>query len=98
VLRRRDKLEMTLLQKAIWAAYLKYQPRESAIPIAQFWCRDSCDHIDDASLGWSRFLRGPMDCVPIPGEHLTLFNRENARVVGPALQQRLDAVTRDARE
>ena len=87
----RGASEMTLLQKALWVAYLKYQPRACTIPVAQLWCADSCERLGDSSLGWGRHLRGPLDAVPIPGEHLTLFEDPHAAPVGRALQLRLDA-------
>lgn len=87
----RQLAEMTLLQKALWVAYLKYQPRPCTIAVAQFWCRESCEHVGDSSLGWARYLRGPLDSAPIAGDHLTLFEEPHARSLGPAVQARLDA-------
>ncbi len=80
---------MSPLQKALWVAYLKYQPRPCTIRVAQFWCADSCEHTGDSSLGWARCLRGPFDAVPIPGEHLTMFDDPHVEVLASNLRCRL---------
>lgn len=85
----RDVTEMTPLQKALWVAYLKYQPRECTVPVAQFWCDDSCLHTGDASLGWARYLRGPFVSLPIPGGHLTMFDDPHAEALAQTLGERL---------
>jgi thioesterase domain-containing protein len=91
----RDTSSMSPLQKALWVAYLKYQPEPCSIPVTQFWCAETCRRVEDSSLGWSRFLRGPVENVPVPGGHMTLFDEEHARILGPALQRTLDTVVRD---
>lgn len=90
----RDNSNMTPLQKALWVAYLKYQAVEYDIPVAQFWCAETCRRVEDSSLGWSRFLRGPVENIPVSGDHMTLFKREHATTLGPAVQRTLDTPVR----
>jgi thioesterase domain-containing protein len=78
------------LMRAIWIAYLKYRPRPIRLPVLQLWCEESRDHVDDATLGWAPHLRGPMECVPVPGSHFTLFDEPHVA----ALAARLDDALR----
>lgn len=91
----RDTSNMTPLQKALWVAYLKYRPNECDIPVTQFWCAETCRRVEDSSLGWAPHLRGPVENVPVPGGHMSLFKDEHVRTLGPEVQRTLDRKPRE---
>ncbi len=82
---------MPFLQRAIHVVYLKYEKRESSIPVAQFWCQDSLQRAaGDASLGWARYLRGDLEIVRLPGTHYTMFKEPHVSFLAKHLAKSLE--------
>jgi thioesterase domain-containing protein len=87
--------QLTLLQRAIWVSYLKYEPERCGLRVAQFWTNESRAKAGgDATLGWTQHLDGPLTCDPIPGTHFGVFDDPHA----PVLAARLARVLRSACE
>ena len=77
------------LTRAIWVAYLKFIPQVSAIPVAQFACLPSVEHVCDLALGWTPFLRGDLETVVVPGEHMTMFEAPHVEVLAQRIRRTL---------
>ncbi len=85
---------MPILMRSVRCSFMKYAPVQSALPVAQLWTRESCEREGDALLGWSRYLRGPIECAGVAGSHRTLFDEPH--VAGLAAE--LEKALRRARE
>lgn len=78
-------LRMPLLKRAIWVAYLKYQPRLWDLPVSLYWTEESRAKTDDIALGWTRWLRGPLQVERVPGAHLSVMSAEHVRTLADKL-------------
>lgn len=79
------------LVRAIWICYLKYRTRRIDLPVMNFWTEQSRGQVKgDATLGWSLPLYGDIQLVPIPGEHLTMFDKEHIEVLACRLASTLE--------
>ncbi len=76
---------------------MKYEPRPSAIRVAQFWTQESREAADDASLGWSAYLLGDLESYSIPGTHATLFDEPNCAVLARRLERTLARLREEVR-
>ena len=82
--------KLTPLERAIWVPYLKFLPGEYSTPVSLFWTADSRAYMmRDASLGWSRYLRGPFEAHEIPGSHLTLFDEPHVEELATSVRDAL---------
>ena len=76
-----------LLKRAIFVNYLKYRPRETALPVVQFWTRESLEAVQgECTLGWGAFLRGPFASIGVPGGHDSLFETPNIEPLARGLR------------
>jgi len=80
------------LMRAIWTAYLKYQPFHSRVPVSLFWTQESCERVGESTLGWGQYLRGPFDSQPTPGHHRTLFDSPHDKTLAESLRARLSCL------
>ncbi len=82
------------LQRAIWTAYLRFEPVATRLPVTLFWTRESHARVHDLALGWGPYLEGRFECRGVPGGHLTLFDPPHVEELGPALCATLEAAQR----
>lgn len=81
---------MSYLKRGVRISYLKYRPRETQLPVAQFWTAQSLEAAKgDATLGWAPFLRGRFEGVGVPGGHHSMFDAGHVEVLGGALERTL---------
>jgi len=80
---------ITLLQRTIWVAYRKYRPTRSQFPVLLLRTAKTQADSGDASLGWSPHLGGDLRSVLVPGDHFTMFDEPNVRVVARELASAL---------
>ena len=81
---------MSFLKRAIRVSYLKYRPRETGLPVAQFWTGQSLEAAKgDATLGWAPFLRGRFEGLGVPGGHHSMFDAGHVEALGDALARSL---------
>jgi hypothetical protein len=81
---------VTLLQRAIWVCWFKYEPRPSSVRVAQFWTEGSRAKQRESSLGWSAHLEGEFESAPIAGGHFEIFKGPNVRVLAERLRRSLE--------
>jgi amino acid adenylation domain-containing protein len=53
---------------------------------------DHDDRSDEADLGWSAHLRGPLEIVPVPGDHRTMIKRPHVPALAEELRRAFAAV------
>jgi thioesterase domain-containing protein/acyl carrier protein len=82
-------------------AAARYRPSCDPLPVALTLFRaqerdeqlnNSGESDADENLGWSAFISPPIDLVRVPGTHITMMTEPHVRVLGQALQERLDAL------
>lgn len=78
------------LQRAIWVAYVKYQPGGSALPVLQLRTAESELAAADATLGWGKSLHGDLESALVPGDHCTMFEEPNVVVLAQRLADALE--------
>jgi thioesterase domain-containing protein len=66
------------LRRAVWVAYLKYDARPTRQPVSIFWCASSRTSVGDVALGWGPWLRGSLECSPVPGGHFDVWKHPDA--------------------
>jgi thioesterase domain-containing protein len=87
---------MSLLQRTVWVAYLKYKPQRIELPVLQLWTDESREAQNDPSLGFGPNLRGPLWCERIPGGHFSIWTEENLKTLAPILERALRRALEDA--
>lgn len=94
-----DERGLHPLKKAVWRGYLSHVPSFYDEPVTLFTGDDNRDKAGgDPSLRWSRFLRGGLDVIPVPGGHREILDHPNVEVVAAGLAASLDrAAARRAR-
>ena len=76
------------LRRAVFVAYLKYEPQPTELPVALYWCDESRSSVGEATLGWYRLLRGPFESRRVPGGHFDLF--QEPQVLAHHLRRSID--------
>jgi amino acid adenylation domain-containing protein len=82
-----------------WLLYLKrarrlgsrYRPDGLRCPLVVFNTASERARAGSATLGWERVHRGPIESVPVPGDHLTLWIEPNVDVLAAAFADRARA-------
>jgi aspartate racemase len=70
-----------------------YQPQPYDGPIHIFRAADQPRNIvDDPTLGWGKYVRGPIHCEEVPGDHESVFQLPHAITLAQTLQKRLDEI------
>lgn len=82
---------MSPLKRAIWTAYLRFEPFPSALPVSLFWTRESYERLGDLTLGWGAHLHGAFESRAMPGKHITFLDPPHVDVLAPALRLTLEA-------
>ena len=80
---------ITLLQRTIWVSYRKYRPTRSDFPVLLLRTAKTQAESGDASLGWAPHLDGNFRSALVPGNHFTMFEEPNVRVVARELASAL---------
>lgn len=70
--------EMPMLTRAVWVAYVKYRPEPFTLPVSLYWSEGSRRRKGDTGLGWTPWLRGPLEIQPVDGDHTTLMSAAHA--------------------
>ena len=76
-----------------WSAYLerarllggRYRTDGLDCTLVVFFTEASRARVGSATLGWDRVHRGPIEVVPVPGDHLTLWNEPNVGKLAEAV-------------
>ena len=76
---------ISLLQRTIWVSYRKYRPTRSDFPVLLLRTAKTQAESGDASLGWAPHLDGSFRSALVPGNHFTMFEEPNVRVVAREL-------------
>jgi thioesterase domain-containing protein len=77
------------LKRAIWVAYLKYQPSGTTLPVLLLRTDASQAESGDASLGWAPWLHGDFESLRVPGLHFTMFEEPQVAVLAARLAEAL---------
>ncbi|RJP52738.1 MAG: amino acid adenylation domain-containing protein [Anaerolineaceae bacterium] len=76
-----------------------YRPKPYTGPIHVFYAmQQPLNIVDDCTLGWGKYVRGPIYCEEVPGDHESIFQLPNVIVLARSLQKRLDAISDFIRE
>ena len=78
-----------------WRAMQDYRPRPFAGRITLFKAMTASDKVEwPDDYGWTELAQGGLDIIPVPGQHLTLFDEGNVESLAAALADRLHAIGR----
>jgi aspartate racemase len=78
-----------------WRAMQDYRPRPFAGRITLFKAMTASDKVEwPDDYGWTDLAQGGLDIIPVPGQHLTLFDDGNVESLAAALADRLRAIGR----
>ena len=68
-----------ILSEFMRRAFDTYRPQPTSLGalLLRIPAVDTPPHLDDVALGWGKLIHGGVDVKLIPGEHLTIFDREN---------------------
>ena len=85
-----DTRGLTPLKKAVWRGYLDFQATHYDAPVALFTGGENraLAH-GDPSLRWSRYLRGGLEVVPLPGPHRQMLEPPYVAVAAGAIRDSL---------
>lgn len=71
-----------------------YCPKPYSGPIHVFHAmQQPLNIVDDCTLGWGKYVRGPIHCEEVPGDHESIFQLPNVIVLAQSLQKQLDAIS-----
>lgn len=76
-----------------WRAMQEYRPRPFAGRLTLFKAMTASDKVEwPADYGWSELAQGGLEIIPVPGQHLTLFDEGHVESLASALAERLRAI------
>lgn len=76
---------ITLLQRAIWVSYRKYQPTPSNFPLLVLRTAKTHAQSGDAGLGWGAYAQGDFQSALVPGAHFTMWDEPHVQVLAEKL-------------
>lgn len=77
-----------------WRSMLSYSPSPFEGKVTLFKAMQQSDKVERAlDYGWSCLAGGGFDIIPVPGDHLTLFNPENIPPLAKALCDSLPRIS-----
>ena len=76
---------LTPLRKAIYVAWLKYEPQPMPVDAVLLWCDDSCDDLGEVTLGWGPLWTGPLRLRRVGAKHFTVFREPALTSVAEAM-------------
>lgn len=76
-----DRRGLNPLKKAVWRGYLSHENRYYDGPVALFTGDENRAQAGgDPSLRWSKYLRGGIEVIPLPGTHREILRRPHVTV------------------
>jgi thioesterase domain-containing protein len=81
------------VRESNWKAMKAYSPETISARLTLFKAIIGSDKFEwPTDYGWSSLTRSGLDIVPVPGQHLTLFEPENITALAKALETSLDRI------
>jgi thioesterase domain-containing protein len=71
------------------AVGFRYRPHGYPGPLTVFWTEPGAEAAEGPELGWSQPHRGPIECVRLPGDHLSMLQQPQVAEAAAALAERL---------
>jgi thioesterase domain-containing protein len=79
------------------AVGLRYRPGGYPGALVVFWTDSSAAASEGPSLGWSEAHQGPIECVHLPGDHLSVLQQPQVAEAAAAVASRLRQAQRSGR-
>jgi thioesterase domain-containing protein len=80
------------------AVGLGYRPTGYRGRLAVFWTDPSAVASEGHDLGWAESHEGPLECVHLPGDHLTMLQQPQVAEAAESLAERLRQAQRGRSE